>query len=205
MLVWTNTISISPFTFPFPLVYPTRHPPHLNGKEHLKVQWYIKLVLYLNHLKELFLSNNYTLLFFTSLYYWKIDVPGGGGDSHTSLIPTRVHQPLKWPPNGVVQTITINGVVQNITINGVFYLLWCLELWYPKKNACNSLLRCTLNCDGKWKTPLFKEQNRRRQSRRMSEKHTLSTFVFYFFGHGCVASHVATPPPPRDTHAQIHM
>ena len=43
------------------------------------------------------------------------------------------------------------------------------------------------------KTPLFKGK---RPRRRMAEKHTFDAF---FFGHGCVASHVASdplPPPP---------
>ena len=36
-------------------------------------------------------------------------------------------------------------------------------------------------------------KGKRRQRRCLTEKHTLSTL---FFGHGCVASHVASEPPP---------
>ena len=82
----------------------------------------------------------------------------------------------------------------NLTLNGVFSLLWCWER-YPKMafwiSVSNNLLRGTPKVRWRMKKKnLFKGKRRRRH---MAEKiHPFDAF----FGHGCIASHVATDPPP---------
>ena len=54
---------------------------------------------------------------------------GGGGHSLVNVLPTRVHQPIKWTLNGVSHHVTftpLNGVTPAniyLTLNGVFQLL----------------------------------------------------------------------------------
>ena len=51
---------------------------------------------------------------------------GGGGYSHTSLLPIRVHQPRKWTLNGVSHHVTLAPAKWHILI-----VIWCWER-YPK-------------------------------------------------------------------------
>ena len=65
---------------------------------------------------------------------WHI-LGGGGGHSHTNVLPIHVHQPLKWTLKWrttlcFICTPNVTSGLQIITLYGVFQLLWCWA-WYP--------------------------------------------------------------------------
>ena len=127
-----------------------------------------------------------------------------GGHSYTRLCyPSASTNLWNWPCNGVSHHLhyfaNLNGTrpakhnpkmvyancygAENDTVK------WRFE-HYASNLFCYVVpLKCMR---WKMKTPIFEEKRRR----HMSEKYTLSTL----FGHGCVASHVASdfrrPPPP---------
>ena len=62
---------------------------------------------------------------------------GGGGHSHINVLPTRVHQPLKWTLNGIlihhVAFAPLNGIFNGYGAENDT-LKWCCE--YMLLNSC---------------------------------------------------------------------
>ena len=116
---------------------------------------------------------------------------GGGCHSHTNVLTTRVHHPLKWTLNGVshhVSRAPLNGVIP--AKNNTKWRVLIVVVLRNDTHKINGVLDIlgTLSAMEHETHPPLKEN----VDDAVCLKNTLST---PFWGHGCVASHVAVSLP----------